>query len=608
MPNSYVLHEDKGLNTGNAYVGKIIFSLTKSGVILNANKDFCTISVKKIPSIIGTSMYEFVHEDDRLLFIERILGCYDGNLIPFTFRFTGSKGNGLPFYVNRCKWISQNEVLIHAMPVVDTFAYTSVERSLIDKEITVFDITDGAAINYNFDGTIVGVNDAHVELFGWTKEELEKKKDSMVPDFLLYELIEIKERLVNGDKVVQLNTVRITKNGLMLPVNIVMLPDYDEAGTVQGIFSLSRKLEETLEMKAFVQKQLENILQQEVLIKDITRSLEFGICQFDVKKGMYLYVSPGIERLIGIPVLDLMKDPALFFSTCHPDDKIGLFRFFEELSKDMAEIEFRVFNLDEKVCWIRTKITPVIDETGEVVRFVSITQDISKLKMQDELLRKWDMLHIVGQLSASFAHQVRNPLTTIKGFIQLLPMGPENTFGSIMTEELTKIEMIIEEFLQLAKPSNGTGFTITSIYNEINRTISLMEKEAMMHNISFNMKLNDNDQFIYCESKQIQQVFINLMRNSIDAMPNGGEITISTVAEEGRVVKITLTDTGIGIPPERLNKLGEPFYSLKEKGTGLGLMVSYKIIENHHGSIQFKSKEGYGTTVEISLPISAPAS
>ena len=70
--------------------------------------------------------------------------------------------------------------------------------------------------------------------------------------------------------------------------------------------------------------------------------------------------------------------------------------------------------------------------------------------------------------------------------------------------------------------------------------------------------------------------------------------------------KLALTDTGIGIPPERLNKLGEPFYSLKEKGTGLGLMVSYKIIENHHGSIQFKSKEGYGTTVEISLPISSP--
>ncbi len=608
MPNSYVFHEDKDLNTGNAYVEKIIFSLTESGEILNANKDFCTISVKKIPSIIGTSMYEFVYEDDRPLFIERINKSQGGSLIPFTFRFTGSKGNGLPFYVNVCRWVSHNEVLIHAIPIVETFAYTSVERSLIDKEITVFDITDKAAINADFDGTVVGVNDAYIELFGWTREELEEKRASMVPDFLMYELIEIKERLINGEKVVRLNTVRITKNGLMLPVNIALLPYYDNAGTIQGVFALSSKLEETLEMKAFVEKQLENILQQEVLIKDITRNLEFGVCQYDVNKGMYLYVSPGIERLIGIPALNLMTDPGLFVSTCHPDDKIGLLRFFEELSTDMTEIEYRVLNKDEKVCWIRTKITPVMDGMGEVVRYVSITQDISNLKMQDELLRKWDMLNIIGQLSASIAHQVRNPLTTIKGFIQLLSIGTENTFGAIMAEELIKIEIIIEEFLQLAKPSSGTGFTTTSIYNEINRTISLMEKEAMLHNISFNMKLNDKDQFIHCEPKQIQQVFINIMKNSIDAMPNGGEITINTVAEEGRVVKIILSDTGIGIPPERLNKLGEPFYSLKEKGTGLGLMVSYKIIENHHGSIQFKSKEGCGTTVEISLPISAPGS
>ncbi|MBO0602651.1 PAS domain S-box protein [Sporosarcina sp. E16_3] len=608
MPNSYVLHEDKGLDTGNAYVEKIIFSLTESGEILNANKDFCTISVKKIPSIIGTSMYEFIYEDDRPLFIERINKSQGGKLIPFTFRFTGSTGSDFPLYVNMCNWISQNEVLIQAIPIVDTFAYTSVERSLINKETTVFDITDSAAINCDFDGNVIGVNDAYIELFGWTRKELEEKRASMVPDFLMYELIEIKERLINGEKVVRLNTVRITKNGLMLPVNIVLLPYYDNAGMVQGIFALSRKLEETLEMKAFVEKQLGNILQQEVLIKDITRNLEFGVCQYDVNKGLYLYVSPGIETLIGIPALNLMKDPGLFVSTCHPDDKMGLLRFFKKLSTDITEIEYRVLNKDEQVSWIRTKITPVMDKVGVVVRYVSITEDISKLKMQDELLRKWDMLNIVGQLSASFAHQVRNPLTTIKGFIQLLTMGQENTFGSIMTEELIKIEMIIEEFLQLAKPSNGTEFTTTSIFNEINRTISLMEKEAMLHNIAFNMKLDDKDQFIHCESKQIQQVFINLIKNSIDAMPNGGEITISTVAEEGRVVKISLSDTGIGIPSERLNKLGEPFYSLKEKGTGLGLMVSYKIIENHHGSIQFKSKEGHGTTVEISLPIITPTS
>ncbi len=604
MPNSYSLHENEGLNTRNANGETIIFSLTKGGVILSANKDFYTISVMRIPSIIGTSMYELIHEDDCPLFINRINESFDGNLIPFTFRFTGS--NGLPFYVNECRWISSEEVLIQAIPIVVTSLYSSVERSLIDKEITVFDITDSAVINYDFDGNIIAVNNSFVELFGWSIEELKGKKALMIPDFLLYELIEIKNRLVDGEKLAQLNTVRITKNGLMLPVNMTVLPDYDDTGIVRGVFALLRRLEETLEMKAFVEKQLANISQQEMLITDITRNLEFGVCQYDVKKGMYLYISPGIERLIGIPVLELMKDRTLFVSTCHPDDKMELFRFYERLSKEMSEIEYRVLNKDEKICWIRTKITPVIDGAGEVVRYVSITQDISKLKMQDELLRKWDMLNIVGQLSASFAHQVRNPLTTIKGFIQLLTIEPENTFGSIMAEELIKIEQIIEEFLQLAKPSNGTEFTTISIHNEINRTIALMEKEAFLHNISFNLKLSDIDHYIHCESKQIQQVLINLLKNSIDAMPNGGEITIRTMADEGPVVKIVLTDTGIGIPPGRLNKLGEPFYSLKEKGTGLGLMVSYKIIENHHGSIQFKSKEGYGTTVEISLPISTP--
>ena len=100
----------------------------------------------------------------------------------------------------------------------------------------------------------------------------------------------------------------------MLPVNIIVLPDYDNEGMVQGVFALSRKLDETLEMKTFVEKQLANILQQEMLITDITRNLEFGVCQYDVKEGMYLYISPGIERLIGIPVIELMKDPTLFVS------------------------------------------------------------------------------------------------------------------------------------------------------------------------------------------------------------------------------------------------------------------------------------------------------
>ncbi|MFJ7934932.1 PAS domain S-box protein [Sporosarcina sp. NPDC096371] len=593
---------DDWISTGN--VETIIFSLTRDGVILNANKEFCQMLGREIHSITGASMLEVVHVEDRTLFMQRITESYEGNIIPFTFRSTRRKGNSLPFYVNMCRWISQDEVCIHAIPIVDPSNYTAIEQSLVEKKITVFDITDSAAINCDFNGIVVAVNSDYDKLFGWKHKELKGNKSPFVPEFLLHKMIEIKERLLAGAKVIRMNTARMTRNGIMIPVNLTILPDYDSGGTVQGVFALSRKLEETLEMKAFIEQEMSNIVQQEMLIKDITNNLEVGICQYDVEQEKFLYINPGMGRLLGVPIFDLLQDKMLLVSTCHPDDEHELIRFYDELSKEFTEIEYRVLNIDGGFSWVRTKITPVMDEAGNVVRYVSISHDISKQKMQDELLRKWDKLNIVGQLSASLAHEIRNPLTTVKGFIQLFAMGPENTFGPIMIEELDKIESTIEDFLQLAKPSIGTAFTAASIHEQLIRTVSLMEKEAWLHNIKLNLKLHDQDQFINCESGQIQQVFINLLKNSIESMPDGGEIEVSTMVEENQMVKITVVDTGIGIPPERLSKLGEPFYSHKEKGIGLGLMVSYKIIENHNGSIRFKSTEGYGTTVEVRLPIS----
>lgn len=606
--NTYTQDVHEALNTINIDVEKVIFSITKEGAILNANQDFCQVLMKEIHSVISSSMWDVVHEEDCSLFIQRTVEFIGVNFIPFAFRFKGVKGSSLPFYVKSCTWVSLNELLLHAIPIVNTSDYTTVEQLLVEKKITVFDIADSAAINCNFDGTVIGINDSYGKLFGWTNEELKGNKSPFVPEYLVHEFIEIKDRLVKGEKIVRLNTARLTKNGIMIPVNIIILPDYDNKGMVQGVFALSRKLEETLELKAFIEKQMANMLQHEMLLGDITNNLEVGVCQYDVKNGRFLYISPAIEGLLGIPVMDLMRDHKLVTSTCHPDDKADLFRFYKELSNELTEIEYRVLNIDGGICWIRIKITPVIDDTGNVVRNVSITQDISKQKLQDDLLRKLDMLNGVGQLSASFAHQIRNPLTAIKGFVQLLEMNTENPYKQIMTEELNKIEAITDEFLQLAKPTIGTKFTTSSIYNEINRAASVMQKEALLHNISIHLKLDDKDTFILSASNQIMQVLINLLRNSIDAMPNGGAINISTVVEENETIKISVTDTGIGIPPARLSKLGEPFYSNKEKGTGLGLMVSYKIIENHHGSIRFISKDGFGTTVEIRLPIREPNS
>ncbi|MCG7335453.1 ATP-binding protein [Sporosarcina sp. ACRSM] len=349
--------------------------------------------------------------------------------------------------------------------------------------------------------------------------------------------------------------------------------------------------------------EIEHLAEQQMLIEDITNNLEVGICQYDAKENKFLYLSPAMEGLLGIPVADVLRDHRMFVANCHAEDVADLARFYKGAFKEQTDVEYRILDTADEVRWLRTTITPILDEAGNVLRYISITQDITNQKLHDELLQKWDKLNVVGQLAASLAHQIRNPLTTIKGFIQLLELKNDKSFKAIMTEEVETIESIIEEFLQLAKPSSSTEFSIALVQNKIKRTVSLLEKEAMLRNIEIRVFPNGEDAFIRCESKQIQQVFMNIIKNSIEAMPTGGIIEIRTVVEADNMVKITIADTGSGMSMERLQKLGEPFYSQKEKGTGLGLMVSYKIIESHNGTIQFASQEGVGTTVEIRLPI-----
>lgn len=234
-----------------------------------------------------------------------------------------------------------------------------------------------------------------------------------------------------------------------------------------------------------------------------------------------------------------------------------------------------------------------------------IVRDITEKKKTAELLNKSDTLAAVGQLAAGVAHEVRNPLTVIKGFIQLLQTQErhDTEYFRLMISEIERIESIIHEFLSIAKPEI-TSFERKNLCCILENVSSLINTKAIMTNIHIVSQTNPDFLYIDCCENQLKQVFINILQNSIEAMPNGGEIIITAKKMNDKEVIICISDEGIGIPEERIIKLGEPFYSTKEKGTGLGLMISYKIIESHKGKIHITSKVGVGTSVEIYLPIS----
>ncbi|MBM7622241.1 two-component system, sporulation sensor kinase E [Bacillus tianshenii] len=237
---------------------------------------------------------------------------------------------------------------------------------------------------------------------------------------------------------------------------------------------------------------------------------------------------------------------------------------------------------------------------------MTIFRNITEKREMEDQLRKSDTLTVVGELAAGIAHEIRNPMTALKGFIQLLQNSMEDgqyaMYFDVITSELKRIESIITEFLVLAKPQ-AISYQQKSVVKIMQETLDLLSAQAALENVQFASHYEDQLPDVYCEPNQLKQVFINILKNAIEVMPKGGTVTVNMKQLENRNMLISIKDEGLGIPGDKIKKLGEPFYTTKERGTGLGLMVSYKIVEEHNGTIEVESELGKGTTFHINLPI-----
>ena len=218
-------------------------------------------------------------------------------------------------------------------------------------------------------------------------------------------------------------------------------------------------------------------------------------------------------------------------------------------------------------------------------------------------MRRSEKLTMVGQLAAGVAHEIRNPLTTLKGFIQLQERtGKVNhSHTSMMLSELDRINLIVSEFLVLSKPQ-AVRFQERDMRQILSEVLYLLDSQAHMHGVSFLVNYEEELPLVRCEENQMKQVFINIIKNAIEAMPDGGRIEFTVELLTSNHVQVQVRDHGIGIPKENLARMGDPFFTNKEKGTGLGLMVTQRIIFNHKGTFDIQSKENEGTVVTIALP------
>lgn len=339
--------------------------------------------------------------------------------------------------------------------------------------------------------------------------------------------------------------------------------------------------------------------EMEQWMTDMSENIREMFCIHTVGDVKIVYISKSVEEIWGIKREAIYKNPvSLIEHVCLEDQDM----FIKQIHQPEGTFDYRIIRADGLIRWIRSRQNVVYNDQHEPVRVISVSEDITELKEKEEHIHNADTLRAIGQLAAGIAHEIRNPMTAIKGFVQLWQQETFNPYSEIILSELAQIEFIMNEFLMLAKPQPTQKTATVNLHDLIDEVVTFMRAEASLKNIEIKVDIEDSLPLIEAESKQIKQVMINLIKNGIEAMFDGGRVIVSAAYAKESVF-IHIIDQGVGIPKEAIPRLGEPFFSNKEKGTGLGLMVSMKMIAHHNGNLSFTSEEGKGTKATITLPV-----
>ncbi|KPB03227.1 ATP-binding protein [Bacillus sp. CHD6a] len=241
------------------------------------------------------------------------------------------------------------------------------------------------------------------------------------------------------------------------------------------------------------------------------------------------------------------------------------------------------------------------------VSLVTAIMIIENLNMQMQLqheLQRSEKLKVVSELAASVAHEVRNPMTSTRGFLQLMSQddnlnSSQKRYIDISIEELDRAQTIIQDYLSLAKP-NKQGMDTVNVSQELENVVQLMATYTALNNTTIRHEI-ETELYIKANKDEMKQVLINLIKNAIEAIDKDGTVTVKASSKRGTIL-IEIIDDGVGMTLHQVNKLGTPFYSTKDKGTGIGLTISFQIIELLQGKIEVQSEVGKGTTFTIKLP------
>lgn len=400
--------------------------------------------------------------------------------------------------------------------------------------------------------------------------------------------------------------IEVVPSRLNRPILVSIEPVLDQTGSVTAAVCTARDLSELRKIQAVARE-------HQSLLTNILESARESIYAVDVD-GRFKWCNSATlsglgykrEEFIGTRFLDMVYEG---------DREVANEKLQTALNGQAQTYEMRYFSADGQLRYARVDNSPLVVE-GKTTGVLGIARDITEQKEERERAARADKLRALGQLASGVAHDFNNSLAAILGRAQLLRRQTQDealvrNVEIIQTaaEDAAATVRRIQTFARKSQAKEFERLEISGLLNDaIEITRTRWQNEARLRGLDYEVTLNaDQGLFTFGSASELREVFVNLIVNAVDAMPDGGQLTISCVAENERL-RLQFADNGTGMPEEIRQKIFDPFFTTKgAHGTGLGLSVSYSIIERHEGSISVASNIGEGTTFTIDLPVSGMA-
>ncbi len=398
-------------------------------------------------------------------------------------------------------------------------------------------------------------------------------------------------------------------------IGVIILANKTENAPVKVFDNSDKKLFESIcshISSAIENAQLyEEILEMKNYNESIINSISSGVITTDLN-GIIKTINNSAEFILGITAENVFGQNVDVLFKTSKDKRFKLNEFIKS-GENILNYELTLERNTKETIIVAVSISILNDIGNNIIGAVIVIDDFTEKKLLEHQIRRSDQLAALGELSAGLAHEIKNPLTSIRGFTQLLPLKIDNPefrekYINLMTKEVDRLNGIVERLLSFARPQ-ATGRELCDLNEVVKSTLSLMNYQINKSNVHVTSRLMDMP-LVMGDSRSLEQVFINLILNAIQAMPDGGKLMIRSNMIIRKTIEniyveyamITLEDSGIGIPDENIRKLFNPFFTTKDTGTGLGLSITHRIIQEHNGLLEVESKIGKGTKFAISIP------